>query len=143
VARARVSIAIAAPAAQVWDDVRNIERHVEWMRDAVSITFSSPQREGAGTAFVCATRVGPFRTHDRMVVTEWVEGEAIGIRHHGAVTGEGRFTLAPDGDGTRFTWAEELRFPWWLGGPLGAAVAAPVLRAVWRGNLEALRDRLQ
>jgi carbon monoxide dehydrogenase subunit G len=141
VARVRVSTTIDAPPPAVWGDLRNIDRHVEWMRDAVSITFGTDRREGVGTAFVCETRIGPFRTADRMVVTEWADCEVMGIRHTGVVTGSGRFTLAPAGAGTRVIWDEELRFPWWMGGPVGAAVAAPVLAAVWRRNLRALRQR--
>ena len=35
----RVSTVIDAQADRVWDDVRHIARHVEWMKDAVSIEF--------------------------------------------------------------------------------------------------------
>jgi hypothetical protein len=64
----------------------------------------------------------------------------MGVRHEGLVTGEGRFTLsAVDGDRTAFAWAESLRFPWWMGGPVGGAAGAPVLRAVWRRNLTRLK----
>lgn len=121
-------MAVDIPAApeEVWEDVRHIERHVEWMADAVAIRFTSP------TTFECDTKIGPFRTTDVMEITEWDEGRAIGVRHVGLVTGEGRFTLAPVGTGTRFTWDEELRLP---------GVAAPVLRWVWRRNLRRLRAR--
>lgn len=75
-----------------------------------------------------------------MAVTEWEEAATMGVRHEGLVTGEGRFTLTATGDGaTTFTWAEQLRFPWWMGGPLGGLVGAPVLRAIWRGNLRRLK----
>lgn len=137
----RVAVLIPAPTERVWEDVSHIASHVEWMQDAVAIRFVSEQREGVGTAFDCETRIGPVRLTDRMVVTEWVEGERIGIRHEGAVTGTGRFTLSPDGEGTRVSWVEELRFPWWLGGPVGAVVGAPLLGAVWRRNLRRLRRR--
>ena len=58
------------------------------------------------------------------------------------MTGRGRFTLSGTGDGgTRFTWEERLRFPWWMAGPFGAVVAAPVLRIIWRRNLANLSRR--
>jgi hypothetical protein len=141
VAAIRVAVVIDAPAERVWDDVRTIASHVDWMEDAVAIRFVSDQREGVGTAFDCETKVGPLRLTDRMVVTEWAPGARIGIRHEGAVTGTGRFTLSPAGDATSFAWEEELTFPWWLGGPIGAAVGSRVLRLVWRRNLRNLRRR--
>jgi hypothetical protein len=63
------------------------------------------------------------------------------------VTGTGHFLVAPEtaGDGaarTRLTWDEDLAFPWWLGGAVGAFVARPVLRAVWRGNLRRFAARV-
>jgi hypothetical protein len=141
-ARVRVAVVIPAGPDQVWDDVRDIASHVEWMEDAVEIRFAGEGRRGVGTTFDCDTRVGPIRLTDRMQVTEWTEGRSIGIRHTGLVTGRGRFTLRPARGGrTRFTWDERLSFPWWMGGPLGATVAAPVLRRIWRRNLANLRRR--
>ena len=122
--------------------MRRIDSHTEWMADAESISFLSDQTEGVGTEFECLTKVGPLRLNDAMVITEWTEREAIGVRHTGLVTGDGRFTLAPAGtDRTEFCWTEELQFPWWLGGLLGDIVGARVLEWVWRSNLKALRSR--
>lgn len=142
-ARITVATTIDAPVDEVWADVSVVSSHTQWMHDAVAIRFRSPVEQGVGAAFDCDTRVGPLRLTDRMEVVEWRPREAIGIRHVGLVTGTGRFTLTPtpDGHGTRFTWDEELRFPRWLGGRLGAAVAAVVLRRVWRRNLAALAAR--
>lgn len=140
--RIRVSTVVPARPAAVWADVRDIASHVEWMADAEAIRFTGPKRHGVGTAFDCDTRVGPFRLVDRMAVTEWDEGRVIGIRHVGLVEGSGRFTLRPTWRGhTRFTWTETLRFPWWMGGPIGAVVGRPVLRAIWKRNLRRLRAR--
>jgi hypothetical protein len=137
----RVSVAIDAPPAAVWAAVEPLERHVDWMADAVAITFTGDTTRGTGTTFDCVTRVGPFRTVDRMRVTQWEDGRTIGIEHAGVVRGEGSFDIADAGDGTsRFTWTERLRFPWWLGGPAGAFVAAPVLRRIWRANLTHLKS---
>jgi uncharacterized membrane protein len=134
------SVVIAATVTDVWAYVSDLASHPEWMRDAVAIRFVSDARAGTGVVMDCDTRIGPLRLTDRLVVTEWEEYRAIAIRHQGAVTGTGRFVLANAGDGsTRFTWTEELSFPWWMGGPAGAAVARPVLAALWRRNLAGLR----
>ena len=120
----------------VWAALSSLADHATWMRDAERIEFTSAQRRGVGTAFTCATRVGPLRTLDRMVVTAWEEGAVIAVTHRGLVTGEGRFRLEGVGGGTRLTWTEELTLPWWFGGRLGEVLARPILRALWRGNLQ-------
>lgn len=134
----RVERRIPASPATVWAELRRIDRHVLWMRDAAAIRFLTDQREGVGTAFVCGTRVGPLRVRDRMEVTEWSPPLAMGVRHTGAVSGEGRFLLQAVPGGTVVTWVERLGFPWWLGGRVGAVLARPVLRWVWRRNLAGL-----
>jgi uncharacterized protein YndB with AHSA1/START domain len=133
--RIKVSIVIDAPPARVWDDVRSLASHVEWMADAEAIRFTSESRSGVGTTFLCDTKVGPFRLVDAMEVTEWIEGEVIGVRHVGLVTGVGRFRLEPTGffgRRTRFTWDEEIGVP---------APAGWVLRVIWWRNLRRLRKR--
>jgi hypothetical protein len=127
----------------VWRSVADLASHVEWMADAEAIRFTSARRSGVGTTMEVETRVGPLRLTDVLEVTEWRPGRAIGVRHTGVVGGTGRFTLRRSRArlrSTRFTWEEELVFPAWLGGPLGALVAAPVLRRIWRGNLRRLRE---
>lgn len=138
-----IGITIAAPPAEVWRVIEPVERHVEWMADAESIRFTTEQTRGVGTTFDCVTRIGPFRTIDRMAVVEWDAPNAMGIEHRGVVTGRGRFTLTPEGAGTRFTWREQLTFPWWMGGAVGAFLARPVLRAVWRRNLRRLKQMVE
>jgi uncharacterized protein YndB with AHSA1/START domain len=142
--RLRVGITIGASPAEVWRVIEPIEHHPDWMADAVSITFTTTTRTGVGTRFDCLTRVGPFRTTDRMSVTEWDPGRAMGIEHHGVVTGRGRFLLRRRRHRrTRFTWTEDLTFPWWMGGTVGAFAAKPVLRHVWRRNLRRLKQLIE
>lgn len=138
-ARLRVSVDFDSPPRKVWQHLEDISSHVQWMDDAVAIRFTSSKRKGVGTAFDCDTRVGPFSLVDRMEIVEWKPGRAMAIRHVGLVTGTGRFTLRRRRRGTRFTWTERLRFPWWMGGPLGALVAGPVLRHIWRRDLRNLK----
>ena len=130
----------------VWAVLEPIESHVEWMADAEVIRFRGSQTRGTGTTFDCVTRVGPIRLTDRMEVTEWDPGRSMGVRHSGLVTGNGAFTLDPldDGRRTRFTWQEELHFPWWVGGPLGERVGGKqVMRRIWAGNLRRLRSLVE
>ena len=136
-----VSIDIDAPVDKVWQVVEPVERHVDWMADAVAIRFTGEQTQGVGTTFECDTKVGPITLVDKMEITDWVPRERMGVRHSGVVTGTGHFSLEPiDLDRrTRFTWTEELVFPWWLGGPIGALVGGRVVMgAIWRRNLRAL-----
>jgi uncharacterized protein YndB with AHSA1/START domain len=135
-----VGITIDAPPRQVWRQLEDVGSHVRWMHDAVAIRFRGAQRRGVGTSFDCDTRLGPFQLVDRMVITEWRPRRAMGVRHQGAVSGTGRFTLRARPRGrTRFTWREELTFPWWLGGPVGAVLGGEVLRLVWARNLRNLK----
>ena len=145
VAHIRVSIIIDRPPSVVWRGIEDIASHVNWMADAEAIRFTSSSTRGVGTTFDCDTKIGPFRLTDRMEITEWDEGRAVGVRHHGLVAGVGRFTLQRTaGGGTLFSWEEELDFPWWLGGPLGEAIGGPlVLKRIWQGNLRHLKERLE
>lgn len=144
--RIRVSTVIEATPAQVWDDVKDIASHVQWMEDAVAIRFTSSRRSGVGVTFDCDTKVGPIRLTDKMEVTEWRPKKVMGIRHVGMVTGTGRFTLRKRRgrrSGTRFSWDERLVFPWWMGGPLGAEVGGVMLKLIWKRNLRNLKHRIE
>ncbi len=126
----------------VWEALADLGSHAEWMKDAESLEFTTEKRRGIGTAMRVATRVGPFRTMDVLEVTGWEEGESIDVVHRGLVTGTGTLAATRSNGSTRVSWAENLRFPWWLGGPVTAILAKPVLAAIWRGNLERLEESL-
>ena len=75
-----------------------------------------------------------------MEITDWRDGKLMGVRHVGLVTGTGRFTLTKARHGrTRFTWDERLRFPWWLGGPVGGIFGGRIMRQIWKRNLRVLK----
>ena len=140
--RIQVSIEIDAPPAQVWQVVEPIERHVEWMADAVAIRFTGDATRGVGTQFECDTKVGPITLTDEMTLTEWVPEQRMGVRHTGVVTGSGVFELEPIdlGRRTRFTWSEDLTFPWFLGSRLGEVVGGQaVMKRIWARNLQKLK----
>tara|TARA_Y100000994_G_scaffold149691_1_gene122576 strand:- start:130 stop:576 length:447 start_codon:yes stop_codon:yes gene_type:complete len=139
-----VSTEIHAPPSQVWDIVKDIDDHVNWMKDAERIDFISDKRSGVGTKFDCATKVGPFRLKDRMEITEWIDEESMGVSHEGLVTGSGRFSLQETADNhTIFTWEETLDFPFWMGGPLRDPVGSRILSMIWKKNLTLLKQQVE
>ncbi len=148
-----VSIDIDASPGRVWEFVEPVEDHVQWMADAVEIRFLSDRTRGVGTRFECDTKVGPIRLTDEMEITRWTpahdggdgtpptDGE-MGVRHVGVVTGSGVFHVQglAGGQRTRFTWSEDLDFPWYLAGRLGEIVGGKVvLRRIWEKNLAELK----
>lgn len=140
--RILVSRNVAAPKHSVWEALADLNSHAEWMRDAESIVFLTDQTRGEGTRMEVKTVVGPFRTLDIMEVVGWEEGESIEVKHTGLVTGRGTLSVEGDASSAEITWDEELLFPWWLGGPITAWFARPVLRQIWRGNLKRLGESL-
>jgi Polyketide cyclase / dehydrase and lipid transport len=144
VTRIAVGIDIDAPPERVWRVIERLEDYVGWMHDATAVRFLTGQIRGVGTGMAVVTKVGPLRLTDQMTITEWDEPRTMGVAHTGVVTGTGRFTLRPcPPTATRFEWEENLRFPLWLGGRIGATVAKPVLAAIWRRNLRDLKHLVE
>lgn len=139
--RITVTTMIDAPHDVVWADVSDMASHAEWMADADRIEVVSDTARGVGTVLEVPTTIGPLHTTDRIIVTQWDEGRAIGVIHVGIVTGEGEFRIEPVGDRTRFVWDETLDLPLHLGGRIGEIVARPIIGAIWRGNLRRLSQR--
>jgi uncharacterized protein YndB with AHSA1/START domain len=138
-----VSVVIPASRQEVWNELARLESHVEWMADADAVEFLSDISAGAGTRMRVATSFGPLRTSDLMEVTEWEPPTRMAVEHQGLFTGTGEFVLEPAGeDRCTVAWREDIRFPWFFGGPVGAWAARPVFRWVWRRNLRRLRDRI-
>jgi carbon monoxide dehydrogenase subunit G len=137
-----VRLCIPASLEAVWDELADLSSHVEWMADAHALRFLTDRRSGVGTRLEVDTRFGPLRTTDVMEFTEWDPPHRMAVRHEGLFTGVGEFTLTADGDATALRWREQISFPWYFGGGLGAWAAQPVFRWVWRRNLRRLRERL-
>lgn len=137
----RVEREIPASKESVWRELSNLADHPTWMKDAMAIEFLGNSTAGIGTRMLVPTRVGPFRTTDVLEITSWDEGNSIGVVHQGMVSGHGEFRLVGDSP-TTIVWEEELTFPWWLGGPVTAFIARPILRRIWAGNLRRFAARL-
>jgi len=136
--RIAVTRTMQVPHERVWAAIADLGSHTEWMKDAEQIVFVHDQRRGKGARMEVVTVVGPFRTLDVMEVVGWDEGRSIEVAHRGLITGRGTLAAEPAREGSLVSWREELTFPWWLGGPITAWLARPVLAAIWRGNLQRL-----
>lgn len=135
------SVHIPAPIDAVWEDLARIESHPEWMIDAVGIEFLTEQHHGVGTRIRVPTRIGPLATVDYMTFTTWEPPHRMVIAHEGKFTGTGELALQSTTGGTALTWHEEIRFPAVFGGRAGEWIAAPILRRIWRANLNRFAGR--
>ena len=106
-----ISTHINVSPAILWEELRHIDRHVNWMHDAASITFLSSTTEGIGTKFNCLTKVGPFKTTDVMTITQWQENKTMGVEHVGLVKGTGTFHIEPHGEGSTTVSYTHLTLP--------------------------------
>ena len=107
--RIEVSTIIHKPIEVVWDEVKIMKNHVNWMQDAAKIDFLSENEAGIDTKMKVLTKVGPFTLNDIITVTTWEEMNSIGVVHEGIVTGEGAFYLSKNDDNsTKFQWIEDL-----------------------------------
>ena len=138
-----VAIVIDASPNRLWPELADFRSHPEWMDDAATVSFLTDRTSGVGTRIEVATKVGPLRATDVMEVIEWEDERTIVVEHLGSVTGFGRFEIRPTGTGTEMRWVEELRFPWWMGGPIGLGLARPILGRIWQGSLKRLKERLE
>ena len=142
--RIETSIIINKPLDAVWEEVKVMENHVNWMEDAVKIDILSENNSGIDTKMNVLTKVGPIKLTDIITVTEWKEKESIGVIHEGIVTGEGIFYLkALNESQTEFKWEETLKFPVYLGGAIGEFFGGYVLRYIWKKNLKNLKEIIE
>ena len=142
--RIEISTVINKPLNVVWDEVKIMENHVNWMEDAVKIDILSQNNSGLNTKMNVLTKVGPISLNDIITVTEWKEKESIGVIHEGIVTGKGVFYLTKvDENTTKFKWVETLKFPFYLGGPVGEVFGGLILKLIWKKNLKNLKEIIE
>ena len=142
--RIKVSTIIDRPLNEVWDEVKVMENHVNWMQDAAKIDFISENKFGMDTKMKVLTKVGPLSLNDIITVTSWDEMKSIGVVHEGIVTGEGAFYLSKNAENsTRFDWIETLKAPLYLGGPIAELFGGIVLKAIWKKNLNNLKKIIE
>lgn len=105
-------------------------RHHEWM------PFTTAQGgQGVGALLEGRTGIGPFAFLDAMVITEWIPGRKVAVRHTGRVVkGVAWFATDPvEAGGTRVEWVEDLTPPFGALGRVGWSVLRPALLPAMTG----------
>ena len=133
-----VGTEIDAPIEAVWAIAADVERQPEWMAEMSDLRMETPEPLGVGSRGSATVTVAGLSTTDPVTVTVFEPPRRFGVRHEGRIHGEGLISLAAKAvqGPTIVEWQERLLppvFPY-----LGAVVMRPVLRRVFRDDLERL-----
>ncbi len=139
-----LSIEINAPIQEVWKHISNIESHLSWMNDAISIALVDGEPNTVGAKYLCDTQVSFLKTKDTMRVIAYQEPDFMEMEHVGAVKGTGTFRLVSiDPQTTKFVWEENLSFPIYMGASIGKFFGMALLHRIWKKNLENLKFEIE
>jgi hypothetical protein len=124
---------------EAWRRLLAWEDQITWIEDAVSVRVLTSHRRGVGVIVAVRTRVlGVPMLTDRLEVTMWDPPRRLVMAHRSLVRGVGEWLLQPVGDGTRFTWTEELALPVPILGELVLFSYRPFMHRLMRRSLSNL-----
>jgi hypothetical protein len=111
------------------------------MVDVRRLEIVTPARSGVGVVMrVRSELFGLPVVRDVMEITRWEPPHRLDVRHRGQFHGSGSFVLEASGDGTLFTWSEEVAPPLGVLGEVAfALVIRPHLGRVFSRSLDNLR----
>src|SRR5439155_16098772 len=119
------------------------QRYPEWMPDVAWVRALGAQG-GEGMRLAVRTKVlGIPLVTDEMVIRVWEPPRRMAIEHRGLVHGPAEWTLEPAGEGSLFSWNEELRMPPPILGSLALLAYSPVLRWTFARSIRNLRGLLE
>jgi hypothetical protein len=124
---------------EAWRRLLAWEDQITWIEDAVSVRVLTSHRRGVGVIVAVRTRLlGLPLLTDRLEVTMWDPPRRLVMAHLSLIRGVGEWVLQPVGDGTRFTWTEELALPVPIIGELVLLSYRPFMHRVMRRSLSNL-----
>jgi hypothetical protein len=124
---------------EAWRRLLAWEDQITWIEDAVSVRVLTSHRRGVGVIVAVRTRVlGVPMLTDRLEVTMWDPPRRLVMAHRSLVRGVGEWLLQPVGNGTRFTWTEELALPVPIIGELLLLSYRPFMHRLMRRSLSNL-----
>ena len=124
--RVQNSIEIAAPPQAIWPFLIEPEKVLQWCITFRKFEFTSDQRSGVGTPLYIEENAGAGLTKMQFEVTEWKENEKLALRMVSGASYKAydqHMSLEPTPLGSRFTYMEELIFPYGIIGKLIGLIA--------------------
>ena len=120
--RVEKSIEIAAPPERIWPFFVDSDKVLQWSITFREFKYTGEQKQGAGTQIYIEEKAGGPLMKMNFEITEWVEHERIRLKMmSGAAlkSYQQLWSLEPTQSGTKFTFFEELIFPY---GPIGKLI---------------------
>ena len=115
------SIEIAAPPHKIWPFLIEPEKIQKWCITFLKFEYTGEQRSGAGTEFYLEEKAGGPLMKLNFRITEWVENRrvAFSMISGNFVKGyEQSWTVEATPSGSRFTFMEEIKFPYGIIGKI-------------------------
>jgi uncharacterized protein YndB with AHSA1/START domain len=115
------SIEIAAPPHKIWPFLIEPEKIQKWCITFIKFEYTGKQRSGVGTTFYLEEKAGGPLMKLNFKITEWVENRrvAFSMISGNFVKGyEQSWTVEATPSGSRFTFMEEIRFPYGIIGKI-------------------------
>lgn len=139
----RTEVVLRAPIERVWEILADLEGQPRWMTDLKSVRMLTPPPIGVGTRAEGDIRIFGMAALDPITITIFEPPRRFAIRHEGRFTGEGLIELGPGpADGTTIArWTETIVPPYLP--HLGGLVLTPVLRLVFRRDLDNFRELIE
>lgn len=134
-------VVLDAPIERAWQILMRWEDQARWMKDADSVTVTSPHREGVGVRLAVKTRVlnVPLFT-EQLEVIAWEPPTRLLMAHRSFIGGTGEWAfVAVEAGRTRFIWREDISLPVPILGELALQVYRPFMRWLMRGALAGLQ----
>jgi uncharacterized protein YndB with AHSA1/START domain len=115
------SIEIAAPPHKIWPFLIEPEKIQKWCITFIKFEYTGKQRSGVGTTFYLEEKAGGPLMKLNFKITEWVENRrvAFSMISGNFVKGyEQSWTVEATPSGSRFTFMEEIKFPYGIIGKI-------------------------
>ena len=124
--RVQETIEIAAPPERIWPFFVEPDRVLQWYSTFRKFEYSGDSRSGVGTPlYIEEQAMGPLMKMN-FEVTQWKENEELALRlvsGSGVKAYEHQWSLEPAASGSRFTFMEQIEFPYGVLGKLLGLVA--------------------